>query len=1824
MSVVFRPIKKVVDKVIDIVEDTGDYIEDEYIDPITDVLDDVADWVVDEIVDPVVDMGQAILKAAGEDPLKAIATIAAIATGQLWLIPLIDGAAVLADGGDLKDAAKAAAISYVAGQAGAAAGNAASAATAEAIGASVSASTASTIANVVGAGTKSATTALVYGQDPLKAFVTGGVNAFVATSLGKVSDTMKTKFNKSFEDLNDGVKDSIYAGISAEVSGGALSPEQLSNVIMKNAAIGGTMENFLEANAGFSEAQASILTNAVTAAVTKTILGNPDGAGDAFFNSISADGAAALKTIINKPVNNAIDNLSGAYDKTEEKALAIDAKTKAYNAIVNGISVTETAHNELLDELNGKFTEQDALRETAVEKKRLFDEFKATNPVLNTENVSKLDALQKEALDTSKTFNSFKENFAKDYEVEYKPALDAYTKKHADYIAQLPDAKTEFDTASSEYETSLKYMNTKYEDLDAALIPSVSVAEKAVALSLRPGIDEDKYRKLNGLEPDVDVFGHYLENYSTAQVFDPADLTEFADKLPYGRGYIYEEESNRYFKDTPDGAVEVDPYIELLGSGRGGPPNWRDDEFTQGYISQFRKNNAPLEFAGRITGDMHSILGDDGPVGGIILGSHFKKLKDAGYDVVPYRDPTLGKTVDGTVEYSEMVKNFEDYKDRLGDEVPAPFMQDPEYGVMQQPVEYTGKTITFDGTTPITAEIQNIVKVAGEYDDAYMEEYFPIGGMLDKNIQGMLPTDVIEAFYDEGYTPPDFETMEKIAAAELTATGEAGSTNAIKVAVDILGNTASIATGAIGQMFDASSGLSVMAGGSPDNYAGIAADYLLNLSSKLESQEWKDNNKKMEGWTADGIARWEKENPGKEMTEYDRVWLQVKSMGGNLATYPGQLLSQNIGSELIQEVMLFGVAGKVADVAKVFYMAAGEKAAAKFATQVGVSTTVALNMLEAYGATASESWDTAYATSLKMNGGDVEKATADALRIAQQGGATALFTTAIMAGVGGADLAKQVFGKDKVSTGFVSQYNLLKDKVLKTAQLALKEGGSEAVEEGVPQLLVATLLKEIDPSFDVTTYVTNATVMGAFTGTGTGAAIGGATNAANINFINASVNATEAIKKVTSADPSSSTITQINPEVVAVMSGTNPDDGKHEATAAALKDAGITDTTLLNNILNTTYDTQYISTAESGQLFQVANPDYVPTPAEVNSFVSNRPESEVASLVATYVDNHYLSAEEVKEAADSAGLDLTDDQIQFYVGQKPVDAPAADFNFALDAIQNNTLYNYDGTVNTYSDPYDTDNILTEPVDPVNVEPPSNDVVEEEEFKPGVDGKVPDGLTPPEAGTITSPVMVDYINEITGETYSAPNSGYTPVEGSGWVVKPNPSIALMPSAPRPDDDLGELIPAEPVDDPLTADDVQDIIDNAVGNLPESASPEDVNTAINDALAGLENISTEDVNTAINDALAELENISTEDVKGIVDDVTAGLTEDVADLETSLTALIEKNNGDVSAALDELANNLGTTEDSILEELGTTEANLTEKFEAGISEVEGSISDLETSLTALIEANDGDVDAALAELANNLGETEADILAELGTTEANLTEKFEAGISEVEGTLGKLASDLAALGIDIDTVTALIGKPATEVTEADVDFVIDLIAQENVSAELTAQYDVTGDGIVDINDQNMLMDNLQGNDVTFADTSMFNPATGLYLQQETDANTTMDAITDLNTNINTNINTQTNALANQSRDEEFRRMRDAGIFQGASVSATTPDTAQIDYFYDFDTIFANPQQAQLFASPYGDVRQNQPVNPSDVKRKRGFSEGGQVEDENDMLLRILGDM
>jgi hypothetical protein len=334
------------------------------------------------------------------------------------------------------------------------------------------------------------------------------------------------------------------------------------------------------------------------------------------------------------------------------------------------------------------------------------------------------------------------------------------------------------------------------------------------------------------------------------------------------------------------------------------------------------------------------------------------------------------------------------------------------------------------------------------------------------------------------------------------------------------------------------------------------------------------------------------------------------------------------------------------------------------------------------------------------------------------------------------------------------------------------------------------------------------------------------------------------------------------------------------------------------------------------------------------------------------------------------------------------------------------------------------------------------------------------------------------------------------------------------------------------------------------------------------------------------------------------------------------LIEDNAGDVDAALKALSDDLGTTEEALLEALGTTKDALSKEFTEGLSAV-GDI------LGTPGVADDPSTEADETQDATGL-------FGAIGETETNLTDKIT-GLEET-------------LGTDIQTVADFVGKPAREVTQADIDFVIDLIAQENVSAELIAQYDVTGDGIVDINDQTMLETALQGGDVTLAATSMFDPATGLYLQQEQDTQALLDeqariaeelriqqeldtqTVLDQNTELNTQINTQINTnYKRKNVDELMDRIMQAKDAGGQQVSVTTPDVMNIDYLYDIGgpSIFATDQQAGLFASPYGGSRaqgQPQPANTgfAPFPRASGFAEGGQVEDENDRLLRLLGDL
>jgi hypothetical protein len=307
-------------------------------------------------------------------------------------------------------------------------------------------------------------------------------------------------------------------------------------------------------------------------------------------------------------------------------------------------------------------------------------------------------------------------------------------------------------------------------------------------------------------------------------------------------------------------------------------------------------------------------------------------------------------------------------------------------------------------------------------------------------------------------------------------------------------------------------------------------------------------------------------------------------------------------------------------------------------------------------------------------------------------------------------------------------------------------------------------------------------------------------------------------------------------------------------------------------------------------------------------------------------------------------------------------------------------------------------------------------------------------------------------------------------------------------------------------------------------------------------------------------------------------------------------------------------IGETEASILDQISTAR----DEFTRGLTDVATTLAEQAAQYEAAGIARDQALSQAVDDVAADLGTTRADLLAQIGETEQSILTTVGEQITGVEG---QLAGFKATTSADIDYISNLIGKPARDVTQVDVDFVADLIAQQEVVNELSRaqqQYDVTGDGIIDQTDYALLQQAIAGQDVTFAPTSAFGPATGIYAQQEQNLAAQLAAEqqtqqqieqatqqqienqTQLATQLQTQIQTEADAAQRRALSDYLLGQED---LYGQRVDVRTPDPMRINYFYDFSDIFATPQQAGMFPSPY--------------------AKGGQVDDITDKLLRIIGD-
>ena len=2023
----------------DAIKDIGSKIDDEIINPVVDIVEDAADWIVDEIVEPVLRGVDDIVQAALDDPIATIAKVVAVASGNAWALPLIDGAVVAADGGDLGDVVKAAAISYATGKV---AGVTAKYVNPTIAKAGFNDTVELALQKGIEGGARSATTAVVYGQDPLKAFATGGLNAAVGATLGQIANKVDTKFDNytggidvegtpivgGWENIQDGVKDSITAAITAELTGGEVSAAQLTGIIGKYSGVSETMSKFLSENTGMPDATAQVMTTALTNAATVALAGNPELSSEAFFAKWDEYGMEALKKLVDKPVNAAIDKISGRSKKTETAANAL-------NFVLGKATESSDEYNRIREIVNtrvGRLEEKEDAYNKAV---RAFNK----NPTEETQNAANI---------ASEAYNKYSLDFENDYKDRYKPKLDAAMKTYDKYNPQI-------ETLSKAYDEQTQYLMTDIDTLDKSMKPVLEGANREIALKLRPGINEDKYRELNGLEAGEDVYTHYLANQGTAEVFDVVqlndELKEYLETLKkdtsnpsemYGKSYEtrtetktgtnvntgepYEREVTKFYLRTPDGEVEVDPYLE--GGGRGGDPR----DFNNGVwtMKDYRTENlSAVSLGSRVTSDMASVIGDSSKQGQVITLNDFKKLKDAGYKVNSFRDKYTGELINGDKSYDDILANY----------VKEGRSEAAKYA------DRSSTKIDFEGQTKITPQIYaDVVKFFREEQGLSEEEakiqtdkIAPVGGLLlGSYVQEQAGMDIntaLQEYMRNAEVTIAGEVFEKYAV------GEEPEKYLIAEAARLVGdenynaflqNTAGLGLDAIGQLAQTMSYATILT-----NAAGLT-------DTKAE-ETWLNSFGKILSTAGEGLKTEEyqaqitklNEDMAKAMADTEGVGGTLKSILGVAWENPTAFISEYVVSEIFQELPLLLASGGTSLLIKgglkVGAKAVGKEFAETALKRIGVgtalATSVVTNVAEGYGGGAQDGYEkglntynsvefknliakglsASEARAVLKTPAHIEKAEAYALELAEQagaiGGAMAIFTAGAGAKFGMTDslaLEKAIFGDKKAPAGFAKYVKDL-------AKTMTAEGVAEGVEETAITGFIEGRLALIDPSRDVS----GNTTMAAFIGF-----IGGSNTAGGISVGNDIITAgsgmsTEARNIIATAPPNVLTSIGIGSFTGPTMAGDSSIEDvltkpSAEVVMEELDKLGISADAKFD-LANVVHNDQFTTKAEVREYVELNNPNFDFTGDNATNaydkFVGNKADSNLAVEVAAYIDPLYTTYAEAIATARAEGVTLTEEQVEDYVG-RPEDDVEDDINDEYDAeytskeeaiagferqngytptdkeINKFVGANSDSELDTLLGTYVNPRQVTEAearkfftdqgyaatdkevknyigqgnknfesnkkdatalyVDPRQVtdkearkffadlgyEPTDAEVadfvaqVQESDQQTAIDQYVDprfvtqdevQAIADAEGLTLTETLAATYLGQKDQEsTLAAARTEYDPLattvdEATQFFADTNytatPEEIAQFVASKTEEVQTSAIGAYVDPRQMTSEEAREFL-SEIGYNPTDQEVADFTGQLNDENyqvtqktaideyvdprffdagevraayeeLGLVDVSQEDVDRFVGqyDETSKLDELRTymptatfnviksimgspsvEDDPNTEADESKNATGIYAELEAGAT-----QDEALQAAIDKLATDMGTTKEDLLSEIGLTEERLRDeigvviddvadvkKDVADVKEDVGGLADIlgtagvkddpnteedetqdPTGLFATIKAyedagleRDEALQKAIDDVAGALGTTKTDLLTAIGETESSLTET----IGDVETRLTETIGDVETnLGADIAAVADLVGKPARDVTQTDIDFVIDLIAQENVSKELITQYDVTGDGIIDINDQTMLETALQGEeDVTLADTSMFNPATGLYLQQEQDTDTVTDMITDMNTQINTQMNQQNFA--------EFQKLLaesdDAG---GQRVDVKSGDKVKIDYMYDIggDSIFATPQQESMFGSPFGqrDTMQpaNQPLRP--FSRASGFAQGGQVEDENDMLLRILGE-
>lgn len=732
------------------------------------------------------------------------------------------------------------------------------------------------------------------------------------------------------------------------------------------------------------------------------------------------------------------------------------------------------------------------------------------------------------------------------------------------------------------------------------------------------------------------------------------------------------------------------------------------------------------------------------------------------------------------------------------------------------------------------------------------------------------------------------------------------------------------------------------------------------------------------------------------------------------------------------------------------------------------------------------------------------------------------------------------------------------------------------------------------------------------------------------------------------------------------------------------------------NALSDWADPLYMDRAEAQSYLQERG--YQGTPEEVDALLRDNgeavPESEAQSRIDQYVDEHTVTADELRDKLRAENPTITEEEIQSYTQQGA--------NVNQDQVIADAVSSADSTYRTEQEVRDrfADLGLNQITD-ADAARFAGDVAEGDSFYSDTEAYLP---------TASQNLFMDYLN-----------TGNLPGSMTGEEVQQIVDAAI-----------GNMPPGLSIEEVTTA------INEELSKLPASATPDDVASAVQDAqnalseqIASVETGLQEQYDALSADQQALADNLVSqgETLQDAIDAVSVSLGEQISDVEAGLqeqydalsesqqqladdlvaqgetlesaistaqTSLEEQITGvqeDLQAQYDalsesqqELADSLVSQGETLEDAIATAQSSLEEQI-TGVSEdlqtkyesltqgqqdladalvaqgetLESAIATAQSSLEEQITGVQEDVQAkydsltegqqALADQLVAQGETLASAIAtaqtsletQIGDVETALNEKLDTyeqagidrdaalsdAIDEVAADLGTTREDiLTQLGTTEENIRAdmqsaydaltqqnqeladLLGKPAQEVTQADIDAMNAILAGEQ---DTNLAYDANQDGVIDQSDIDILTGVLAGTNVDWqAPEESYWAPTGVYGEMAANQSALETQLAELEAQRIADLEAERARQQRIDLSRSFSQLRPAAQqAMQQSMTTTTPIYGRVS---DFD-ISGKFDPTALGKGPFRSPSQ---YGTNDNK----MAQGGYVGDQNlERLLEII---